>query len=193
MMDRGPEIAPETVKLEETDNSGGNLPSLPEEMHGSGKRTRVVNGRSLSAAQTDIIIKLCAIKAYDGARRILSASGDPVLGSDIILLLDEALSPRRALVGMKEFVDALARARVEPNSILNDNVRLALEKKISARRARQVHGNTAGGEISDNADKRPTTKRTSERPRNQLPRAVVRLEKLDLDKYKHMFTNKPKR
>lgn len=171
--------------------SDGSDSMVLNEMLGSGKRQKPVRRCFRSASYTDIVIKLCAIKAYDGARRVLDPAGAPVMGSDISLLLDEALSPRRTLVGMTEFVEALARARVEPNSILNDNIRLALEKKMDARRASQRHRNA--DEINNEADKSQPPERRVGRPKTQLPRAEIRLERLDLDKYRHMFTNRSKK
>lgn len=77
--------------------------------------------------ELDIALRLGRIKGYDDTRRILGADGKYITGSDVSMLIEEAMTPKRVLIGMDDFVKLLAKANVDPDSILNDN----LKKKLT--------------------------------------------------------------
>ena len=75
----------------------------------------------------DVILKLGRIKGYDEHRRILSSDGSYIQGTDVTMLLNEAMSPKRVLNGMEEFIKLLVKAKVDPDIIVNDNIKSKLE------------------------------------------------------------------
>lgn len=86
--------------------------------------------------ELDIALRLGRIKGYDHARRILGSDGTYISGSDISMLIEEAMTPKRVLVGMDDFIKLLAKANVDPDSILNDNIKKKLvnyKKSINKR------------------------------------------------------------
>jgi hypothetical protein len=73
-----------------------------------------------------IVLKLANISAYDTQGRIKSKTGDFVNNSNLVNLLNHAMSSGKVLVGESEFIELLYQARVEPELIINDNVRVKL-------------------------------------------------------------------
>jgi hypothetical protein len=73
-----------------------------------------------------IILKLAKIKAYDEAGRILGSNGQYMDNTDIDILLAYAMTPGRILSGEMDFVRLLREANVEPELIINDNLRSKL-------------------------------------------------------------------
>jgi hypothetical protein len=74
-----------------------------------------------------IILKLASVNAYDETGRIKNTSGTSIENSDIVTLLNHALSKGTKLVAESEFVEMLHKGNVEPDLIINDNVRAKLE------------------------------------------------------------------
>lgn len=90
--------------------------------------------------ELDIALRLGRIKGYDDTRRILGSDGNYMTGSDVSMLIEEAVTPKRVLVGMEDFIKLLAKANVNPDSILNDNVKkkLIIHKKSINKRAEPI-------------------------------------------------------
>lgn len=84
----------------------------------------------------DIILKLGRINGYDENRRVRDSNNTYVPGSDVTMLLTEAMTPKRVLVGMDEFIKMLYDTKVCPDVILNDDVRSKLEEY---KKVRQFH------------------------------------------------------
>lgn len=136
---------------------------LPYEQEG-GRQPRNFTG-SLFLRNTpglDIALKLGRIKGYDDTRRILSTDGKYISGSDISMLIEEAMTPKRVLVGMDEFIKLLAKANVDPDQILNDNIK---KKLISVKNQKDVASSSI----------------------NKRNNPVVVLERLNLDEYRHLL------
>jgi hypothetical protein len=74
----------------------------------------------------DIIAKLADIKGYDKTYRIQTSDGSYMPNSNLITLITHAMSSGRVLYGEQEFIELLHKAGVEPELILNDNVRSKL-------------------------------------------------------------------
>jgi hypothetical protein len=73
-----------------------------------------------------IALKLALEKGYDFEGHIVDLSGNPILKSDIVLLLNYVLSPGKVLIGEAEFIHLLHKAKVDPELITNENVKLKL-------------------------------------------------------------------
>jgi hypothetical protein len=88
----------------------------------------------------DIIAKLADIKGYDKTYRIQAPDGSYMPNSNLITLITHAMSSGRVLHGEQEFIALLYRAGVEPELVLNDNVKSklisfyskSLERPVSA-------------------------------------------------------------
>ena len=70
-----------------------------------------------------IILKLARTIGYDEDLRIKLRSGKYLEKSNIVDLLTHAMSAGKVLYGEDEFVELLADSNVDPNLIINDNVR----------------------------------------------------------------------
>ena len=70
-----------------------------------------------------IILKLARTIGYDDDLRIKLRSGKYLEKSNIVDLLTHAMSAGKVLYGEEEFVELLADSNVDPNLIINDNVR----------------------------------------------------------------------
>jgi hypothetical protein len=127
----------------------------------------------------DIILKLGRIKGYDENRRIRGSDGTYIPGSDISMLLDEATNPKRVLVGMEDFVKLLVKAKVNPEAILNDNVRSKLE---SYKRSVRIEDDTLS--IPPEEVVRTSTA-TDKNIRSDQP--SIRLDRINLEDYNHLL------
>ena len=74
----------------------------------------------------NIILRVASVNGYDRYGRIKDREGNPVDNTSILHLLLHALTPGRVLVGEREFINLLYRAHVDPDMIVNDNVRSQL-------------------------------------------------------------------
>lgn len=124
----------------------------------------------------EIILKLGRIKGYDENRRILGSDGEYIPGSDVTMLMNEAMNPKRVLVGIEEFVKLLDKAKVDPDSILNDNIRSKLEVYKRTRRERDDNLSVPGAEIVR------TTPSANRDIRNRQP--SIRLERINPEDYR---------
>jgi hypothetical protein len=75
-----------------------------------------------------ILLKLARVDGYDISGRIKRQDGSIVENSDITVLLNYANTPGRVLIGEKEFIELLYKAHVEPELVINDNLRAKLTK-----------------------------------------------------------------
>lgn len=73
-----------------------------------------------------IILRLAAINGYDEEGRIKLADGTYMSQSDIVALLQHALSPGRNISGMNEFIALLREAKVSPDLLINETVKSML-------------------------------------------------------------------
>ena len=90
------------------------------------KAKRSTNGLLRQLLQ--IAIKLAKIDAFEIDGRIRSIKGKLLDGTNVIDLLDHVSSPRKALHGLDEFIKLLFKAGVEPDMILNRDVKIELMK-----------------------------------------------------------------
>lgn len=79
-----------------------------------------------------IVLKLAAIQAYDNGGRIQDRNGHFIPNSSIINLITHAMSPGKILVAEEEILTLLFKARVDPNLLLNENMRAKLTTKYNS-------------------------------------------------------------
>ena len=73
-----------------------------------------------------ILLKLAKINGYDIIGQIRNKKGEFINGSDLISLILNAMSHGKLLLGESEFILLLKEANVEPELIVNENVRAKL-------------------------------------------------------------------
>ena len=73
-----------------------------------------------------VILRLAKYDSYDDEYRIKSENGDYVKRSNIVDLLTNSMSPGKILHGEEEFISLLARANVDPELLLNENIKSKL-------------------------------------------------------------------
>ncbi|MDI9311997.1 MAG: hypothetical protein QM535_17420 [Limnohabitans sp.] len=73
-----------------------------------------------------VMSKLANIKAYDEEGRIKTKDGKFLQNSDVAYLLLNAMSPGKIVIGEEEFILLLKSAQVNPDLILNENIRQKL-------------------------------------------------------------------
>jgi hypothetical protein len=76
--------------------------------------------------QIKIILKLAKIEGYDDNLRIKNEYGNYIENSNIINLLQNATISAKILVGQDSFIDLLFKAHVDPDLIVNENVKIKL-------------------------------------------------------------------
>jgi hypothetical protein len=123
----------------------------------------------------DIILKLGSIKAYDDNRRILGSDGKYIPGSDITMLMNEAMTPKRTLIGLDEFVKLLHQTKVDPDIIMNDNIRSKLVKY----KRQNTHSEEDSVSIPQ-AKIHSSTNNTRNQPR-------ITLDRINVSDYNHLL------
>jgi len=73
-----------------------------------------------------IILKLARTVGYDEDLRIKLKNGKYLEKSNIVDLLTHAMSVGKVLYGENEFIELLSESDVNPDLIINDNVRIKL-------------------------------------------------------------------
>ena len=73
-----------------------------------------------------IALKIASLDAYDEDFKIKDSNGSPIEDSDIVALLNNAISSQKLLVGENDFIRLLFEAKVDPNWIVNENMRSKL-------------------------------------------------------------------
>ena len=73
-----------------------------------------------------IFLKLANIKGYDIIGRVRNGNGDFVNDSDIIALINHSLTHGKLLLGQNEFINLLFEAKIEPELIINENIKSKL-------------------------------------------------------------------
>ena len=73
-----------------------------------------------------IFLKLANIKGYDIIGRVRNSKGDFVQDSDIISLINHSLTHGKLLLGQNEFINLLFEANIEPDLIINENIKSKL-------------------------------------------------------------------
>jgi hypothetical protein len=73
-----------------------------------------------------ILLKLAKIDGYDIIGRIRNKNGDFLKGSDLITLINHSMTNGKLLLGESEFIRLLHEAKVEPELIINENVKVKL-------------------------------------------------------------------
>ena len=73
-----------------------------------------------------IVLKLANVNGYDDEGRVRTKDGTIVSGSSVVVLLNHAMNYGQALIGENEFIQILKEAKVDPDLIVNENVRTKL-------------------------------------------------------------------
>ena len=77
------------------------------------------------------VFNLALINGYDKQMRIRSSSGEFIPNSNLLDLLNHAMSVGKKLQATNEFIDLLAEAEVDPDWIINENVKQLLLTKLN--------------------------------------------------------------
>ena len=104
--------------------TGGN--ELPPENLVIEKQKRIERNPEKIQKLLKIALKIALNNAYDENFNIKDSKGNPVSDSDIALLLNSAISPQRLLIGENDFIRVLYESKVDPNWIVNENIRSKL-------------------------------------------------------------------
>jgi len=89
------------------------------------KRTVLTNTAKLLRL-IKIVLKLANVNGYDDEGRVRTKDGTIINGSSVVVLLNHAMNYGHALIGETEFIQLLKEANVDPDLIVNDNVRSKL-------------------------------------------------------------------
>ncbi|RWR98555.1 hypothetical protein B4U79_09641, partial [Dinothrombium tinctorium] len=73
-----------------------------------------------------IVLRLASVNGYDDEGRIRSKKGIFIDKSNIITLLNHAMSIGHPLIGEQEFIELLREAKVDPSLIIHENVKTKL-------------------------------------------------------------------
>jgi hypothetical protein len=73
-----------------------------------------------------IFLKLANIRAYDVIGRVRDRKGNYINDSDIIALINHAMSHGKLLLAQNEFIRLLHEAKIEPELIINENIKAKL-------------------------------------------------------------------
>lgn len=110
----------------QTENSEMNLNNSSENK----LKTRTRNRRDSPIEKLNnimkILLKLAKINAYDITGRVRDKNGVFLNDSDLISLINHAMTHGKLLLGQSEFIRLLHEANVEPNLIINENIRAKL-------------------------------------------------------------------
>ena len=89
--------------------------------------------------QIRVILGLAKIQGYDESGRIRDSKGNFIPNSDIVTLINHAMTPGRVLIGQDVFISLLKEAKITPDLIINDNVRSKLAGVTPSVSAPPVH------------------------------------------------------
>jgi len=95
--------------------------------------SRIPGRRAKSTRQLNlvrIILKLASINGYNEREEILMDDGTYLSNTNVIELLNYALTPTKLRKGIEQFVDLLHKAGVEPSMISNNQVKQLLTQRI---------------------------------------------------------------
>ena len=70
-----------------------------------------------------ILLKLAKINGYDLVGRVRNKNGSFINDSDLLDLINDAMSHGKLLLGQSEFINLLYEANVEPDLIINENIK----------------------------------------------------------------------
>lgn len=138
-----------------------------------------------NTAEYEIILKLGKIQGYDDNRQILGSDGAYIPGTDVIMLVNEAMTPKRVLNGLEDFIKLLSKAKIDPDIIVNDNIR----SKFNSYKRRKRDKNSDSISIPPEEIVR-VTEATQRNIIKNKPRTV--LQRINLDDYRHLLNNKDK-
>lgn len=86
------------------------------------KRTPPINTTEKLLRIIKIVLKLASVDGYDSEGRV-KHDGNAVAGSSIVVLLNHAMSFGHALIGEEAFIRKLKEANIDPDLIVNQNVK----------------------------------------------------------------------
>ena len=126
------------VTLVPPEQDGGSVDFIPESGSYVGEPVRSEKTDKIKFKIYDkihrfikIILKLAKSESYDEGLRIKSRNGKFLEKSNIVDLLTHAMSAGKVLHGEEEFIGLLAECGVDPELILNENVKSKLEQYMN--------------------------------------------------------------
>lgn len=105
------------------------------------------------------VFNLALINGYDKQMRIRNKNGEFIPNSNLMDLLNYAMSVGKKLQATNEFIDLLAEADVDPDWIINENVKQMLLTKL-----KQSAGNSPPPSIPPSTPQSPPPPPTSPQP-----------------------------
>ena len=93
-----------------------------------------------------ILLKLAKINGYDLVGRVRNKNGSFINNSDLLDLINDAMSHGKLLLGQIEFINLLYEANVEPDLIINENIKAKVLNLYSG--SKTVHESEAQVETS---------------------------------------------
>ena len=87
-----------------------------------------------------IVLKIARHNGYDENFNLLDENGKVIDKSDLVSLLNHSLTHQKLFIGGERFIQLLHEAKVDPNRIINDNMRSKLlsitERPITSHQSR---------------------------------------------------------
>lgn len=123
------------VPFDSIEQSGGSLtePVIPIKSNSIKQRTQIRMHNLLR-----VMMKIAFIQGYDEEGRIKDSNGEYMENTDIASLLLHAMSPGKLIIGEQQFVELLDKAGVNPDLILNENIRYKLLNVFNSLKSKNI-------------------------------------------------------
>ena len=112
------------------------------------------------------VFNLALINGYDKQMRIRNSKGEFVPNSNLMDLLNHAMSVGKKLENINEFIDLLAEAEVDPEWIINENVRQMLVTRLEKSNRQPLH------HLPSRSPSPPPSRSSSPRPSKLEPNYI---------------------
>ena len=122
-----------------------------------------------------MFLKLANIKGYDLIGRVRDSKGNFIRDSDIIALINHSLTHGKLLLGQNEFIHLLFEANVEPDLIINENIKSKLSNLYSNKTEDSNENISVPKEIDENKDDNEPTGENSRPIKKAKKRKVSHL------------------
>ena len=110
------------------------------------QRTETNNDLSKIERILNIVLKLAIIGGYNEDFNIIGRDGNPINDSSIVTLINLALNHENARVGENDFIRLLHESNVNPNWIINEN----LKSKLRSYRQNDIESEESDVNNDDN-------------------------------------------
>ena len=122
-----------------------------------------------------MFLKLANIKGYDLIGRVRDSKGNFIKDSDIIALINHSLTHGKLLLGQNEFIHLLFEANIEPELIINENIKSKLTNLYSNKTEDSNENLSVPTVIDENKDESTPTVENSKPIKKAKKRKVADL------------------